>query len=151
MGTPAAETREPGSPGSQNAWSLVDFQSVEADLAQKADIIINHFRAHVAGQVGGKAKAMVVTASRLHALRYGDALKKHSNEHGIGDVGILVAFSSSLRDGDVEWTETKVNGFPESQVPQRFDTDEFQILVVAEKYQTGFDQPKLHRSPGSAT
>lgn len=114
------------------------------NLSQKADIIINHFRQHVSGQVGGKAKAMVVTASRLHALRYGEALKAYCKEHGIGDVGILVAFSGSLRDGDTEWTETKVNGFPESQVPKEFDTDKFQILVVAEKYQTGFDQPKLH-------
>ncbi len=114
------------------------------NLGQKADIIINHFRTHVASKVGGQAKAMVVTASRMHALRYGDALKKYCRDNGIGDVGVLVAFSGSLRDDSGEWTETKINGFPESQTPKQFDSDKYQILVVAEKYQTGFDQPKLH-------
>ena len=70
----------------------------EHNLSQKADIIINHFRAHVAGEVGGKAKAMVVTASRLHALRYGLALRRYCDENGIGDVGVLVAFSGTLND-----------------------------------------------------
>lgn len=116
----------------------------EHNLAQKADIIINHFRTKVAHQVGGKAKAMVVTASRLHALRYGLALKKYCSDNGIGDVGVLVAFSGTLTDEGIDWTETTINGFGESQTPKKFDTDEFQILVVAEKYQTGFDQPKLH-------
>ena len=116
----------------------------EHNLAQKADIIVSHFRDKVAKQVGGHAKAMVVTASRLHALRYGLALRKYCDENGVGDVGVLVAFSGTLKDGGVDYTETSLNGFPESQTPARFDTDEFQILVVAEKYQTGFDQPKLH-------
>ena len=116
----------------------------EHNLAQKADIIINHFRAKVAGQVGGHAKAMVVTASRLHALRYGLALRKYCADHGMGDVGVLVAFSGTLVDDGIDWTESKINGFPESQTPKQFDTDDWQILVVAEKYQTGFDQPKLH-------
>lgn len=116
----------------------------EHNLAQKADIIISHFRDKVARQVGGHGKAMVVTASRLHALRYGLALRTYCADHGIGDVGVLVAFSGTRNDGGVDYTETSINGFPESQTPARFDTDEFQILVVAEKYQTGFDQPKLH-------
>jgi type I restriction enzyme R subunit len=87
---------------------------------------------------------MVVTASRLHALRYKRALDKYCNDHGIGDVGVLCAFSGKLIDDGEEWTESKVNGFPESETPARFDTDDWQILVVAEKYQTGFDQPKLY-------
>ena len=116
----------------------------EHNLSQKADIIVNHFREKVAHQVGGQAKAMVVTASRLHALRYGLALRRYCDDNGIGDVGVLVAFSGSLKDGGVDYTETSINGFPESQTPAKFDTDEFQLLVVAEKYQTGFDQPKLH-------
>ncbi len=114
------------------------------NLAQKADIIINHYRLRVAHQIGGQAKAMVVTASRLHALRYGLALREYCNTHGIGDVGILVAFSGTLNDNGVEYTETKINGFGESQTPAQFDTDNYHIMVVAEKYQTGFDQPKLH-------
>lgn len=116
----------------------------EHNLAQKADIIVNHFRDRVATQVGGQAKAMVVTASRLHALRYGLALRRYCDEHGIGDVGVLVAFSGALQDSGIDYTETSINGFGESQTPERFDSDDFQILVVAEKYQTGFDQPKLH-------
>ena len=116
----------------------------EHNLAQTADIIVNHFLSKVAHQVGGQAKAMVVTASRLHALRYGLALRRYCDDNGIGDVGVLVAFSGSLKDGGIDYTETSINGFPESQTPAKFDTDEFQILVVAEKYQTGFDQPKLH-------
>lgn len=114
------------------------------NLEQKADIIVNHFRSKVAHLVGGQAKAMVVTASRLHALRYGLALRRYCTDNGIGDVGVIVAFSGTLNDNGIDHTETSINGFPESQTPAKFDTAEYQILVVAEKYQTGFDQPKLH-------
>jgi type I restriction enzyme R subunit len=90
------------------------------------------------------AKAMVVTSSRLHAARYVQALRKYVNDKGYTDVGVLVAFSGSLDlDGGTE-TESSMNGFPDSQTPTEFDTGEWQILVVAEKYQTGFDQPKLY-------
>ena len=131
-------------PGRAKA-AIAKFISLhEHNLAQKADIIVNHFRDKVAKLVGGEAKAMVVTASRLHALRYGLALRRYCEENGIADVGVLVAFSGTLQDGGVDYTETSINGFPESQTPAKFDTDAFQILVVAEKYQTGFDQPKLH-------
>jgi type I restriction enzyme R subunit len=106
----------------------------EHNLSQRADIIVNHFRNHVADKVGGQAKAMVVTASRLHALRYKRALDKYCDDHGIGDVGVLCAFSGSLDDEGEEWTESKVNGFPDTETPKRFDTDEWQILVVAEKF-----------------
>ncbi len=131
-------------PGRAKA-AIAKFVSLhEHNLAQKSDIIVNHFRNKVSNLVGGEAKAMVVTASRLHALRYGLALRRYCEEHGIADVGVLVAFSGTLQDGGVDYTETSINRFPESQTPAKFDTDEYQILVVAEKYQTGFDQPKLH-------
>ncbi|MEM9034578.1 MAG: type I restriction endonuclease [Actinomycetota bacterium] len=116
----------------------------ETNLAQRAEVIVEHFRQHVAHRIAGQAKAMVVTASRLHALRYKQALDKYCAEHGIGDVNTLVAFSGSLEVDGEELTESKVNGFPDSQTPAEFDTDAWQILVVAEKYQTGFDQPKLY-------
>ena len=116
----------------------------EHNLAQRADVIVNHFREHVAKRIGGKAKAMVVTASRLHALRYKQALDKYCADNGIGDVNTLVAFSGKLEVDGETFTESNVNGFPDSQTPQQFDTDQWQILVVAEKYQTGFDQPKLY-------
>ena len=125
--------------------AIAKFVSLhEHNLRQRAEVVVEHFRNHVATKVGGHAKAMVVTASRLHALRYKRALDKYCRDNGIGDVGVLVAFSGKLDDEGEEWTESKVNGFPDSETPQRFDTDDWQILVVAEKYQTGFDQPKLY-------
>ncbi len=116
----------------------------DSNLTQRTEAIVEHFRQHVAKRIGGKAKAMVVTASRLHALHYKRALDKYCNDHGIGDVRTLAAFSASLNVDGEELTESKVNGFPDSQTPAQFDTDAWQILVVAEKYQTGFDQPKLY-------
>ena len=115
-------------------------------LGQKAEVVIEHFRAKVRHKIGGKAKAMVVTSSREHAARYKLALDKYVNDKGYTDVGVLVAFSGKLDlddDGDTV-TESSMNGFPESQTDTEFDTGEWQVLVVAEKYQTGFDQPKLY-------
>lgn len=112
-------------------------------LAQKAEVIIEHFRQRIASRIGGQAKAMVVTRSREHAVRYHEALRKYVNDHGYTDVGVLVAFSGTLDLDGTQVSEAKLNGIPESQVPDVFDSDEYQILVVAEKYQTGFDQPKL--------
>jgi type I restriction enzyme, R subunit len=98
-------------------------------------------------KIGGRAKAMVVTASRLHAVRYQQALTSYCREHGYG-IGVLVAFSGTVAEGEgpdaQAWTEAKMNGFPDSQTAQQFDADRYQILVVAEKYQTGFDQPLLY-------
>ncbi len=140
-----AITDDPDIDKARASAAIARFVSLhEHNLAQRAEVIVNHFRAHVAPKIGGKAKAMVVTASRLHALRYKRALDKYCRDHGIGDVGVLAAFSGTLTDDGEEWTETKVNGFPDSETPARFDTDDWQILVVAEKYQTGFDQPKLY-------
>ena len=125
--------------------AIARFVSLHAvNLAQRASVIVEHFRAHVAGRIGGQAKAMVVCSSRLHALRYARALRQYVDQHGYRNVGVLVAFSGTVVDGAAEWTESSTNGFPEAQTAQRFDGDEFQILVVAEKYQTGFDQPKLY-------
>lgn len=140
-----AITDDPELDKSRASTAIARFVSLhEQNLAQRADVIVNHFRTHVANKIDGKAKAMVVTASRLHALRYKRALDKYCRDHGIGDVGVLAAFSGKLEDDGEEWTEAKVNGFPDSETPAHFDTDDWQILVVAEKYQTGFDQPKLY-------
>jgi type I restriction enzyme R subunit len=114
-------------------------------LAQKAEIIIEHFRQHVAPRIGGRAKAMVVTSSRLHAVRYKRALDEYINHHGYGDVRTLVAFSGRvLVDGEEPYTEANMNLRPESQTAKAFASDDYQVLVVAEKFQTGFDQPLLH-------
>ena len=108
------------------------------NLAQKAEIVIEHFRDKIAHRMKGKAKAMVVCSSRPHAVRMWETLRKQVNNNG-HDLGVLVAFSGEVED----LTESKANGFPESETATRFNTDELQIMVVAEKFQTGFDQPKL--------
>lgn len=140
-----AVEEDPAYDSSKARSAIARFVSLhEHNLAQKANVIVEHFRTHVQHRVGGRAKAMVVTASRLHALRYRQALRKYCGDRGYGDIGILVAFSGTVGDGDGSWTESKANGFPESQTAAEFATDGWHILVVAEKYQTGFDQPLLY-------
>lgn len=116
------------------------------NLAQKSEVMVEHFRQITATKIGGKAKAMVVTSSRLHALRYYFEFKKYIKEKGYGHIRPLVAFSGKVIDdgypGGV--TESELNGFGEKELPDKFDTSEYQILLVADKYQTGFDQPLLH-------
>ena len=112
-------------------------------IGQKVEIIVEHFCRHVMQQLNGQAKAMIVTQSREHALRYWERLKDYIADKGYKDIRALVAFSGDLEiDGNV-WTEAAANGFSETELPGRFDTDKYHILIVAEKYQTGFDQPKL--------
>ncbi len=131
-------------PGKARA-AIARFVSLHPhQLAQKAEVIVEHYRAKVANKIGGQAKAMVVTASREHAARYKQALEKYINAKGYTDVGVLVAFSGSLDLDGESVTESSMNGFPESQTKDEFDTDAWHLLVVAEKYQTGFDQPKLY-------
>lgn len=121
-------------------------------IGQKVEIIVEHFRRHVMGMLNGHAKAMVVTQSREHALRYYFGIQKYMREQGYSDLKALVAFSGELElDGEI-YTEADLNDFSETELPGRFDgykpdgtpyPDTYQILIVAEKYQTGFDQPKL--------
>jgi type I restriction enzyme, R subunit len=112
-------------------------------LDQKVEVIVEHFRRHVAGELNGQAKAMVVTQGIEHAIRYWQHINRYIEKKGYDDLKALVAFSGEkIVDGEA-WTEAQANGFAETELPRKFDTDEFQLLVVAEKYQTGFDQPKL--------
>ena len=121
-------------------------------LDAKAEVIIEHFRQKTAGKIDGRAKAMVVTRSRLHAVRTQAALAayiaKKGYDQGERPLRTLVAFSGSLIDPDAPEapavTEASINGFSEGQLPKRFHEGEYQVLVVAEKYQTGFDEPLLH-------
>jgi type I restriction enzyme, R subunit len=114
-------------------------------LAQKAEIIVEHFRQHTARQIGGLAKAMVVTSSRLHAVRYKQNIDKYIKDKGYADIRTLVAFSGRIDDGSgTPLTESNMNGFPESRTAEEFATPEYAVLIVAEKFQTGFDQPLLH-------
>jgi type I restriction enzyme R subunit len=130
---------------SEAASAIARFASLHPEnLAQHVEVIVEHFRQKTAKKIGGKAKAMVVTSSRKHAVRYKQALDKYISEKGYGDVKALVAFSGKVSDDGVEYTEAQMNGFPESQLPEKFKGPEYGLLVVAEKYQTGFDQPLLH-------
>ena len=114
------------------------------NLAQRAEIVVEHFRGNTAKRIGGKAKAMVVTSSRLHAVRMKLAIDSYVVEKRYPDVHALVAFSGKVVDEGDEFTEPGMNRFPESQTAERFAGDDYQVLVVAEKFQTGFDQPLLH-------
>jgi len=118
------------------------------NLAQKTEVIIEHFRQVVARKIGGKAKAMLVTGSRLHVVRYKREFDRYLREKGYdqGDRAIraLVAFSGKVIDEGLEYTEPEMNEMGYKELPRRFATDEYQLLLVADKYQTGFDQPLLH-------
>jgi len=118
------------------------------NLEQKTSVMVEHFRRFVRHKIGGRAKAMVVTSSRLHAVRYKQTIDRYLQEHGFDDIKTLVAFSDEVKEPDapgVTYTEHRMNdGIGGRQLPEKFATDEFQILIVAEKFQTGFDQPLLH-------
>lgn len=116
------------------------------NLAQKTEIMVEHFRQVVSKKIGGKAKAMVVTSSRLHAVRYKEEFDKYIQEKGYTDVRTIVAFSGKVihRNAPEGVTEVEMNGFSEKELPRKFASDEYQLLLVADKYQTGFDQPLLH-------
>lgn len=129
----------------------------DATLAQHAEVIIENFNAVTRPQMGGRAKAMVVTSSREAAVRMHEAIRSYLADSGAPDPGVLVAFSGSLKlDGETEETEKDINGFSERELPENFaytraddphagrsGKKEYRILIVAEKYQTGFDQPLL--------
>ena len=118
----------------------IGFADLHASgIEKKAELIVEHFRDQIEKQIRGKAKAMVVTKSRLHAVRYFQAIRDYIAEQGY-PIKSIIAFSGEI-NGE---TESSLNGFPESQTAETYDEqDEYKFLVVANKYQTGFDQPKL--------
>jgi type I restriction enzyme R subunit len=131
------------------ARALARFMSLHPhNIAQKTEVMVEHFRHFTMHKIGGKAKAMVVTSSRLHAVRYKQSFDKYIAEKGYTGIKTLVAFSGTVIDPDipdVEYTEVSMNkGIRERELPERFGSEEYQVLLVAEKYQTGFDQPLLH-------
>lgn len=117
------------------------------NIASKVQIIVEHYRQNVAHLLGGKAKAMVVTGSRIEAVRYKLAFEKYIAKHNYTDVFPLVAFSGDVSDpesGPDEFNEKNMNPTMKgSNIPTAFATDKFQVLLVANKFQTGFDQPLL--------
>ena len=117
------------------------------NIAQKVVVIVEHFRAHVAPKLGGRAKAMVVTDSRVAAVRYKLAMDRYLKDQRYTDMKTLVAFSGKVADldsGPDEFTESNMNPQLHGMDPaQGFKDDSYRVLIVANKYQTGFDQPLL--------
>ena len=117
------------------------------NIAQKTNVMVEHFQAVTRSRIGGKAKAMVITASRLEAVRYKQSFDRYIQEKGY-PIKTLVAFSGTVQDDmipDKAYTEEQMNdGIREKELPEQFATQDYRVLLVAEKYQTGFDQPLLH-------
>ncbi|MDR0594996.1 MAG: DEAD/DEAH box helicase family protein, partial [Bifidobacteriaceae bacterium] len=118
------------------------------NIAQKVQVIVNHYLNVVAGELGGRAKAMVVTGSRKEAVRYKIAIDKYLADNGLaGEYSALVAFSGTVHDpesGPGEFCETTMNPRLSGRaLEDAFAGDEFQVMIVANKFQTGFDQPLL--------
>ena len=118
-------------------------------IEQAVAIIVEKFREITLTKIGGKAKAMVVSASRAHAVRYYLAMKDYCKQQGYDDVHPLVAFSGTVKYQGKEYTEPQLNStdeykISEAALPLYFGSEMFNILIVAEKYQTGFDEPLLH-------
>lgn len=115
----------------------------DTNIAQKVEIIIEHFKNNVMKELGGKAKAMVVTSSRQSAVKYRNEFVNYVAKHGYTGIHALVAFSGKVTLDGVEYTEAAMNGISEEDLSKVFDSNDYQVLLVANKYQTGFDQPKL--------
>lgn len=117
----------------------------DTNIAQRVEVIIEHFRTSVMQELGGQAKAMVITASRQGAVKYRQAFEDYITKKGYEGIHALVAFSGKVKlpDDEKEYTESSMNGFPEDRLTKEFDTDSYKVLLVANKYQTGFDQQKL--------
>ena len=117
----------------------------ETNISQRIEVIVEHFRTTVMNELGGTAKAMVITASRQGAVKYHKAFEEYITKKGYTGIKALVAFSGKvmLPDDEHEYTETSINGISEDKLTKEFDKDDYQVLLVANKYQTGFDQPKL--------
>ncbi len=140
---------DPDVPKRAAAKALSQFLELHpVNIEQVVQVIIEHFRLKVMHELGGRAKAMVVTASRLSAVKYKQAFDRYTKEKGYPGIRALVAFSGTVHDPDLPgsaFTEVGMNdGLPERELPERFAGEGYRVLIVAEKYQTGFDQPLLH-------
>ncbi|HXO41013.1 MAG TPA: type I restriction endonuclease [Thermoanaerobaculia bacterium] len=129
------------------AAALARFMKLHPhNIAQKTEVMVEHFNAFTRHRIGGRAKAMVVTGSRLEAVRYKLSFERYIQQRGY-PIKVLVAFSGTVEDDQdgATYTEVEMNrGIREKELPEKFAGPEYQVLLVAEKYQTGFDQPLLH-------
>lgn len=140
----------PEVPASSASKVIKKYQQLHPEnIRQKSEIIVETFRSTTRTKINGKAKMMVVTASRPAAVLYFLEVKRYAEEMGYDDVKPMVAFSGEVTLNDETYTESGMNVRPdgshitEAQTKQEFH-DNFNILIVAEKYQTGFDEPLLH-------
>lgn len=117
----------------------------DTNISQRVQIIIEHFKNNVMQKLGGQAKAMVVTSSRQAAVKYAKAFEDYVTKQGYDDIHALVAFSGKVTlDGDEKiYTEVGMNQMGEDEVTDAFDSEAYNVMIVANKYQTGFDQNKL--------
>lgn len=118
-------------------------------LQQKIEVMVETFRSITRNKIGGRAKAMVVSPSRAHAVRYFFIMKEYCKKQGYKDVVPLVAFSGSVKFNGEEYTEPQLNSMDgvkitEAALPLYFGSEMYNVLIVADKYQTGFDEPLLH-------
>lgn len=138
-------TEDPEVDKKKAAKEIARFVSLHPhSISQKTAVMIEHFRQSVSHKIGGRAKAMVVTRSRLHAVRYKNAFDAYIKQMKYTDLNTLIAFSGTVNDEGIPYTEAEMNEFGEKELPEQFGTDNYQVLIVAEKYQTGFDEPLLH-------
>ena len=139
---------DPGVPRRRAAKVLTRYLELHpVNIEQVVSVIVEHFRVYVMHELGGRAKAMVVTGSRLAAVKYKLAFDRYIDDQGYTGIRSLVAFSGTVEDPDdpgSSYTEVSMNdGLAESELPETFERDDYRVLLVAEKYQTGFDQPLL--------
>ncbi len=139
--------------------SLAKWMSLHpTNVGQKVQLITEHFRTNVARLLNGQAKAMVVTSSRASAVAYKRSFKAYCESHGYTNLHAMVAFSGDVQnldkqtgvliedtlEADHQFNETNMNpDLRGRDMRKAFDTSEFQVMIVANKFQTGFDQPKL--------
>ncbi|MBK1732779.1 type I restriction endonuclease subunit R [Thiococcus pfennigii] len=139
---------DPDVPRRKAAKALARYLELHpVNIEQVVSVIVEHFRLTVMHELGGRAKAMVVTGSRLAAVKYKLAFDRYIKAQGYTGIRSLVAFSGTVEDPDDPgscYTEVAMNdGLAESELPETFERDDYRVLLVAEKYQTGFDQPLL--------
>ena len=139
---------DPNVPRKKAAKALTRYLELHpVNIEQVVSVIVEHFRLYVMHELGGRAKAMVVTGSRLAAVKYKLAFDHYIKDQGYSGIRSLVAFSGTVEDPadpGSAYTEVSMNdGLAESELPETFERDDYRILLVAEKYQTGFDQPLL--------
>ena len=136
---------DPELPASQAKRAIARYADLHPyNLAQKTEVMVELFRDKTRHAIGGQGKAMVVTSSRLAAVRYMKEFKRYISEKGYTDMDTLVAFSGEVSDDGEEYTEPKMNDIKENELKDAFATSQYNVLIVAEKYQTGFDEPQLH-------